>query len=204
MKIGLTGSIACGKSTVSAYLRELGYPVVDADAISHALTAPGGAALPALRSAFGDGIFDGGALNRRRLGSLVFSDPHMRERLNAILHPMILSEIESQLLAKDTPDTLVFGDVPLLYECNMERMFDCIWVVHAAREEQIRRLLIRDGLSAEEAARRIDAQMPLEEKCSLADALISTDGPIEDTRQQVLKLLSNAGKGGCHEHPLSR
>ena len=93
MKIGLTGSIACGKSTVSAYLRELGYPVVDADAISHALTAPGGAALDAIRAAFGDAVFDGEALSRRALGSLVFSDPHMRERLNAILHPMILSEI---------------------------------------------------------------------------------------------------------------
>lgn len=190
MKIGLTGSIACGKSTVSAYLRELGYPVVDADAISHALTAPGGDALPALRAEFGDGIFDGEALNRQRLGSLVFSDPAARARLNALLHPMILAEIEAQLLALDTPNSFVFGDVPLLYECGMAHMFDLVWVVHIPREEQIRRLLIRDGLSREEAQRRIDAQMPLDEKRRLADALISTDGPIEDTRRQVLALLA--------------
>lgn len=190
MKIGLTGSIACGKSTVSAYLRELGYPVVDADAISHALTAPGGDALTALRAEFGDGIFDGEALNRQRLGSLVFSDPAARARLNALLHPMILAEIEAQLLALDTPNSFVFGDVPLLYECGMAHMFDLVWVVHIPREEQIRRLLIRDGLSREEAQRRIDAQMPLDEKRRLADALISTDGPIEDTRRQVLALLA--------------
>ena len=87
MKIGLTGSIACGKSTVSAYLRELGYFVADADAVSHAMTAPGGPALPALRAAFGDGIFDGNTLNRRALGSLVFASEEKRAQLNAILHP---------------------------------------------------------------------------------------------------------------------
>lgn len=192
MKIGLTGSIACGKSTVSAYLRELGYPVVDADAISHALTAPGGDALPALRAEFGDGIFDGEALNRQRLGSLVFSDPAARARLNALLHPMILAEIEAQLLALDTPNSFVFGDVPLLYECGMAHMFDLVWVVHIPREEQIRRLFIRDGLSREEALQRIASQMPQDEKCRRADACISTEGTIEDTRQQIRALLAGA------------
>ncbi len=189
MKIGLTGSIACGKSTVSAYLRELGHPVVDADAISRSLTAPGGAALLALRAAFGEAIFSGDALNRRALGDLVFSDSAKREALNALLHPMIISQIARELDAYDRTNALVFGDVPLLYECAMEPMFDRVWVVSAPRETQIARLLERDGLARADAEKRIDAQMPQEKKRLLADAVIHTDGPIEATRAQVRALL---------------
>lgn len=191
MKIGLTGSIACGKSAVSGYLRELGYFVADADAISRSLTAPGGQALPLLREAFGDGIFDGNVLNRRRLGDIVFGDADRRAQLNAILHPLILRTFQSELEAHDAPDTLVFGDVPLLYECNMAQMFDRIMVVSAPRETQIARLLARDGLSREDAERRIDAQMPLAQKCALADAVINTDGPMENTRAQVRALIDS-------------
>ena len=191
MKIGLTGSIACGKSAVSQYLRELGYFVADADAISRSLTAPGGRALPLLREAFGDGIFDGDVLNRRRLGDIVFGDADRRAQLNAILHPLILSTFQAELEAHDAPDALVFGDVPLLYECNMAQMFDRIMVVSAPRETQIARLLVRDGLSREDAERRIDAQMPLAQKCALADAVIDTDGPMENTRAQVRALIDS-------------
>ena len=191
MKIGLTGSIACGKSAVSQYLRELGYFVADADAISRSLTAPGGQALPLLREAFGDGIFDGDVLNRRRLGSIVFGDADRRAQLNAILHPLILSTFQAELEAHDAPNALVFGDVPLLYECNMAQMFDRIMVVSAPRETQIARLLSRDGLSREDAERRIDAQMPLAQKCALADAVINTDGPMENTRAQVRALIDS-------------
>ena len=189
MKIGLTGSIACGKSTVSAYLRELSIPVVDADAISHALTAPGGPALPALRKAFGDGIFDGELLNRRALGSLVFSDPAQLARLNAILHPMIIAEVRVQMDALDREHPLVVGDVPLLYECGMEKLFDRVWVVSVPRDVQIMRIMARDHLSAQEAAQRIDAQTPLCEKEARADAVIRSDGPIENTRAQVRALI---------------
>ena len=191
MKIGLTGSIACGKSTVSSYLRELGYFVADADAISHRLTAPGGAALPALRAAFGDGVFDGDMLDRRALGSVVFADAKKRDHLNAILHPMIISEIESELNAHDAPDTLVFGDIPLLYECNMAHMFDRVWVVCAPRETQIARLYERDGLNREDAEKRINSQMPLEEKRALGDAAIDTNGPVEYTRARVDALIES-------------
>ena len=191
MKIGLTGSIACGKSAVSQYLRELGYFVADADAISRSLTAPGGQALPLLRETFGDGIFDGDVLNRRRLGSIVFGDAQKRAQLNAILHPLILHTFQSELEAHDAPDALVFGDVPLLYECNMAHIFDRIFVVSAPRETQIARLLVRDGLSREDAERRIDAQMPLAQKCALADAVIDTDGPMENTRAQVRALIDS-------------
>ena len=194
MKIGLTGSIACGKSTVSAYLRETGIPVVDADAISHAMTAPGGAALPAIRKAFGSAVFEGEILNRRALGSLVFADPAQLERLNAILHPMIIAEVHAQLDALDQTHPIVVGDVPLLYECGMAHLFDRVWVVSVPREVQIQRIIERDKLTAKEAAQRIDAQMPLSEKESLADAVIHSDGPIEATHAQVRTLL-------CNSHP---
>ena len=191
MKIGLTGSIACGKSAVSQYLRELGYFVADADAISRSLTAPGGQALPLLREAFGDGIFDGDMLNRRRLGGIVFGDADKRAQLNAILHPLIIRTFQTELNEHDAPDALVFGDVPLLYECGMAQMFDRIFVVSASRETQIARLLARDGLSRKDAERRIDAQMPLAQKCALADAVIDTDGPMENTRAQVRALIES-------------
>lgn len=194
MKIGLTGSIACGKSTVSAY-RARSCAVVDADGISRALTAPGGAALPALREAFGASVFDGDALNRRALGSLVFADAGKRAQLDAILHPMILAKIAAQLDAQEHAqdhaqgEAIVVGDVPLLYECGMEAQFDRIWVVSAPREVQLDRLRARDGLPREEAERRIDAQMPLEEKIRRADAVIDTNGSLAHTQRQVDALL---------------
>ncbi|MBP3656540.1 MAG: dephospho-CoA kinase [Clostridia bacterium] len=190
MKIGLTGSIACGKSTVSSYLRQLGYDVVDADAISRSLTEPGGPALPAIRGAFGDTVFDGDALNRRALGALVFGDEQKRQTLNALLHPMIISQVTAELTTLDREGRLVFGDIPLLYECGMESLFDRIWVVSAPLETQIARLSARDGLSEEEAVRRICSQMPLEEKRRRADAVIDTDGPIPNTQRQVRALLA--------------
>ena len=189
MKIGLTGSIACGKSTVSAYLRALGHVVVDADAISHSLTAPGGAALDAIREAFGDGVFDGDVLDRRTLGSVVFSSPEKRETLNAILHPMIISTIQAEMDTHDAPDQLVFGDIPLLYECDMAHMFDQVWVVSVPEYVQLDRIVMRDGLSREDAQKRIDAQMPLAKKRALADAVIDSSGSIENTRCQIDALI---------------
>lgn len=189
MKIGLTGSIACGKSTVSAYLASLGCTIVDADAISRALTADGGAALPAVRQAFGDSVFRGESLDRRALGQLVFSDFQKRDELNAILHPLILREIARQLDALDAPEKLVIGDIPLLYECGMQTLFDAVWVVSVPRETQIERLALRDGLDRTQAEQRIDAQMPLSQKEKLADAVIHTDGTIEQTQRQIDALL---------------
>ncbi len=191
MKIGLTGSIACGKSTVSAYLRTLGHAVVDADAISHALTAPGGRALPPLREAFGDAVFDGDILNRRALGSIVFADEGKRTQLNAILHPMIITSIREELNAFDAPGKLVFGDVPLLFECAMEGMFDRVWVVSVPEEVQLERLRARDSLSQKEALNRIRSQMPLEEKRQRADAVIDSSGSVEQTREKIDVLIAS-------------
>lgn len=189
MKIGLTGSIACGKSTVASYLRALGIPVVDADAISRALTAPGGEALPAIRQAFGDHIFDGGTLNRRKLGDIVFADPAQRAWLEGLLHPIIIEKIQLEMAAHETGSGLVFADVPLLYECGMQSLFDAVWVVSASRRTQIERLYLRNGLGESDAAARIDAQMPLSEKIMLANAVISTEGEEAEMHAQVDALL---------------
>jgi len=190
MKIGLTGSIACGKSTVSSYLRQLGHAVVDADAISHALTAPGGSALPLLREAFGNSIFDGDILDRRQLGALVFTSEEKRAQLNAILHPIIIAQVNDALCQQDAPDRLVFGDVPLLFECGMEAMFDRVWVVGVPEAVQLERLMTRDHLSREEALARIRSQIPLEEKLRRADAVIDSSGTIEETRRQIDRLIA--------------
>ena len=128
-------------------------------------------------------------------GQLVFADAQKRETLNAILHPMILSEIRRQLDRLDAPGQIVVGDVPLLFECGMESMFDTVWVVRATRETQIQRLFERDGLSREQAERRIDSQMPPDEKIRRANAVIDTDGSIEQTHRQVDALLEAAVSG---------
>lgn len=198
MKIGLTGSIACGKSTVAAMIREAGWPVADADAVSRALTAPGGEALPRLREAFGDAVFDGDALDRRALGRLVFEEPAQRERLNAILHPLIIRRVLAEVAS--APGPLAFADVPLLYECRMEGFFDRVWVVSAPEETQLARLCERDGLSPREAARRIGAQMPLAEKRRRADAVIDTGASLTATRAQVARLLDALAQ----QPPISR
>lgn len=190
MKIGLTGSIACGKSTVSTYLRESGCDIVDADALSRALTAPGGRALPAIREAFGSSVFDGAVLDRRKLGALVFSDAAKRDQLNALLHPLILSEIDEQMNHLDGPGRIVVGDVPLLFECGIQSWFNCIWVVSVPRRIQIERLTARDSLTPLEAGRRIDAQLPLEDKIRQADAVIDNSGSVQETIRQVDALLT--------------
>ena len=192
MKIGLTGSIACGKSTVSSYLRTIGYTVVDADAISREITAPGGIALPALRDAFGSTVFFAdGTLNRRMLANTVFGNPERLAQLNAILHPMIIGEIVRQLHEAEAGADIVFGDVPLLFECGMEEHFQQIWVVCAPQDVQIARLFERDGLSQAQALQRIQAQMPQAEKIRRADAVISTEGSIPDTQAHVRRLLAS-------------
>ena len=117
--VGLTGGIACGKSHVSRELRALGVPVMDADAISHGLTAPGGAALPAIREAFGDDIIDGETLNRKALGALVFSDDEKRRQLEGILHPLILQTMLQETAASAAP--IVAWDVPLLFETGLDQ-----------------------------------------------------------------------------------
>ena len=188
--IGLTGGIACGKSTLSQALRDLGAPVIDADEISHRLTAPGGAALPAIRKAFGGGVFDPeGNLDRRKLGGVIFSDGESRQKLNAILHPLIFREMEEQSMAWERRGApAVIWDVPLLFESGMEGRCGQVWCASLSREEQLRRLIKRDGLSLEQALNRINSQMPLEAKRRRSDVVIDTSGTVEESAAAIQKL----------------
>ena len=195
--LGLTGGIACGKSHVAAELRALGVPVLDADAISRALTAPGGEALPAVRAAFGDGVFDGDALNRRALGQVVFQDEVARARLEAIIHPLVIARIRRETEASGAD--IVGWDVPLLYETGMDAYCDEVWCVYVTEQEQLRRVIRRDRLDQAGAQARMDSQMPLAEKKRRAAHRISTMGSRAATRHHVRSLLRDLQRRLRHE-----
>lgn len=185
--IGLTGGIACGKSTIAQMLRELGASVVDADAVSAQLTAPGGRALAPIREAFGDGVFfPDGAIDRRTLGAIVFSDAEALGRLNAATHPLIrekmLEEIET---CRKMGASIVVLDVPLLFEAGFDDLADVTVCASAPEAVQIKRLKERNGLSREQALARIRSQWPLSEKERRCDAVIQTDVPLEELRARV-------------------
>ncbi|MCQ2453540.1 MAG: dephospho-CoA kinase [Clostridia bacterium] len=195
--IGLTGGIACGKSTVARYLRTLGVPVLDADAISHELTAEGGEALPQIRAVFGDEVFNGEVLNRRALGQAVFGHPEALEKLNAILHPLVIGRMQRQ--TGESAAAVLVWDVPLLFETGMDRLCDETWCVTVRRGTQIRRIHRRDHLPAAEAEARIDAQMPLDEKAKRADHVIQNDRPLGETQKRARRLLRAAERSMRHE-----
>jgi len=184
--IGLTGGIACGKSNLTSALLSVGAVVIDADEISRALTAPGGQALPAIRAAFGDEVFEGDALNRQKLAGLVFFVAQALKKLNAITHPLIFAEMDRQTALFQAQPALVL-DVPLLFETGADKRCDEIWCAYAPREVQLARLLQR-GLSLDEAIRRIDSQMPSEEKARLSQHVIRTTGTKEESAAQAIAL----------------
>ena len=199
MVIGLTGGIATGKSTATAFLREAGIPVIDADEVARAVVEPGQPALAELAAAFGPSILlPGGSLDRKRLGDLVFGDAAARQRLNAITHPYIHQAIGVQTEALAATGTqFIVLDVPLLFESGMDRDVDRVWVVAASAAQQLARLMERDALSEAEARRRIESQMPLADKIRRADAVIDNSGSREATRTRLRYLLEALpDKGG--------
>lgn len=186
--VAVTGGIACGKTTLLAALRQKGAQVIDADQISRFLTSDGGMALPPIRDAFGDAVFTPcGALDRAKLGECIFSDSQKRETLNAILHPMIRSEIARRLsLFRQADEKLVFLDIPLLYEAHMESLCDEVWCVYLPYQAQLKRLMARNRLTQAQARKRIESQMPLERKKALADFVIDTSGTPQQSAQKAL------------------
>ena len=189
--IGLTGGIACGKSTVAEYLEKQGLFVIDADAISHEVTAPGGEALAPIAEAFGQGVFlPDGQLNRRALGELVFSDAGLRRTLEGIIHPLVQRRIVQAIReAGQKGEKAVVLNVPLLFETGMDALCDECWVVSLDRETQIKRLMARDALSASEAEKRIESQMSQDDKLRRANVVIKTGRPIELTHAELNGLL---------------
>lgn len=187
--IGLTGGIASGKSTVSAYLRRLGATVVDADVLAREAVAPGSAGLAAVVREFGEQMLTAdGTLDRRRLGDVVFRDADARARLNAIVHPYVRQRMQEEIAAADAAGLpAIVLDVPLLFEGGLNKMCDEVWVVLADVEQQQARLQARDGFDEAAAAARIAAQWPLSEKAAMATVVIDNRGTIAETEAQVQK-----------------
>ncbi|GAB4123999.1 MAG: dephospho-CoA kinase [Roseiflexaceae bacterium] len=187
--IGLTGNIACGKSTVVAQLRELGAHVVDADAITHQLQQPGQAVYQAIIAAFGPTILSeaGGPINRRALAAIVFSDPAELKRLEQIVHPAVHDAIESWLeQARTAGARVAVIDAIKLIEAGWPESCDAIWVVACQPAQQLERLMRTRGMSEAEAQRRIEAQPPQADKIAHADVVIDNSGTLAATHAQVL------------------
>lgn len=191
LRVGLTGSIGVGKSFVASVFEELGAHVLDADQTAREVVMPGRPGLKAITDAFGEEILNAdGTLDRKQLGALVFADEAKRQQLNALLHPFIIAR-QDQILkeweAKD-PDGIGIVDAALMIESGGYRRFDKLIVVHCRPEVQLERLMLRDKLSLDEAQRRIDSQMPQEEKQKFADYLIDTSDGFDLTREQTIKV----------------
>ena len=189
--IGLTGGIACGKSTVSRALCALGAAIIDADALAHELSQPGQPIFNAYVERFGREIVTaGGTLDRAAIAVRVFADPAVRAEVDAIAHPLIRIAAEERLrAARAAGKKAAVLDVPLLFEAGWDVLADEVWVVALPAEEQLARLLARDkSMSEGEARARISAQMPLAEKCARADVVIDNSGTKEETRDYVGKL----------------
>ncbi len=189
MIIGLTGGIACGKSTVSAYLREKGIPVVDADVVARQIVEPGTVGLQQIVDIFGrEYLLPDGSLNRAMLGKKVFAEPKALEQLNAITGPLILEEMKRQL---QVPEPIIVLDAALLLEKEVyHQLVDTVWVVTADADIQLNRLVTRNGYSVQQAQDRINSQMTSAERIAMADAVIDNNGTQEETRDQVDALLS--------------
>ena len=191
LSVGLTGSIGVGKSFVTSVFVELGCRVLDADQTAREVVMPGTPGLKALVEVFGEDILaTDGSLDRKRLGALIFADESQRQRLNHILHPFIIArqdEILNGWEAED-PDGIGIVDAALMIESGGYKRFDKLIVVHCRPEVQLERLMLRDKLSREEALRRINSQMPQEEKQRFADYLIDTSDGFELTRSRSVEI----------------
>ena len=188
--IGITGGIASGKSTVTEFLRQQGYQVIDADQVVHELQEPGGRLYQALLSAFGSAILrEDGRLDRPKLGAMIFGNPQLLEQSSQIQNQIIREELAGRRDMLAETEDIFFMDLPLLFELQYEDWFDQIWLVDVTKETQLSRLMTRNALSQEEAEKRIAAQLSLQEKRKRADVLIDNNGSLEETRQQIRNAL---------------
>lgn len=185
MIIGLTGSIASGKSLVSNYLKQKNYQIIDCDEISHyVLTIP--SVILLLEKEFGKQIIIDGVVNRKLLAEIVFNDVEKKSQLELIVFPEILEEIKKQIKEKKG---IVFLDAPLLFEYNLEYLTEKIIVVKSDKEVQIQRLIKRDNINEEYALKKIQSQLPIEEKEKYANFIIDNSLSIENTYNQVDQIL---------------
>jgi dephospho-CoA kinase len=191
LRVGLTGSIGVGKSFVAGVLAELGAHVLDADRTAREVVEPGSPGLRAVVEHFGQEVIrEDGTLDRELLGAAIFGDERKRARLNSILHPYIIARQDGFLRAWETEDPKGIGivDAALMIESGGYRRFDKLIVVHCAADKQLQRVMSRNNLSREEAEKRIQAQMPQEEKKQFADYLIDTSEGFDVTRKRATEI----------------
>ena len=188
--IGITGGIASGKSTVTEFLRQKGFQVVDADAVVHQLQKPGGRLYQVLVEHFGEKVLlENGELNRTLLASLIFSNPEEQEWSKRTQGEIIREELAALRNQFAQTEALFFMDIPLLFEQNYASWFDETWLVYVNRDVQLERLMKRDQISKEAAESRLNSQWPLERKISLASHSLDNNGNQEQLIAQVVQLL---------------
>ena len=196
MNIGITGSIACGKSTVSDYLKDKGYTIIDADKLGHvALTSED--VKRRLSETFGANILVNNEISREVLGRLVFGNDNNLKKLNNIIHPKI-KELILKLQEQHKDEDRVFLDIALLYEANFVDLVEKVAVVYVDEDVQLERLMTRNFLSKEEALKRIESQMSPQEKASLGDFVINNSYSKQDTFQQIDEILEKLKRGDKH------
>ena len=190
-RIGLTGSIATGKSTVTNMLKELGAFVIDCDKTARDVVAPGTRGLAKIEAAFGKAaVAADGSMDRVYIGDLVFRNPEMKKRLENILFPLIFEALDKELLRleREGATPVVFLDMPLLYEVKYDSYVDEVWLVYVPFEVQLSRLMKRNSYTKEEALLRIHSQISVDKKKSLAQQVIDNSRTLEDTKEQVRSL----------------
>ncbi|MFC5146536.1 dephospho-CoA kinase [Streptomyces aureoversilis] len=188
LRVGLTGGIGAGKSEVSRLLASYGAVIVDSDRIAREVVEPGTPGLAAVVAEFGEAVLTPeGALDRPRLGAVVFADPDRLAALNAIVHPLVRAR-SAELEAAAAPGAVVVHDVPLLAENGLAPLYDLVLVVDAGTETRLDRLVRLRGMTPDEARARMAAQATREDRLAVADFVIDNDGPIEALRRQVEKV----------------
>jgi len=199
LRVGLTGGLASGKSTVAGFFRELGAFHLDADRLAHELIAPGGGAEREVISRFGGGILGtDGAINRKALAAIVFSDPQALADLNAIVHPKVRKEIAQRIADQESgasPAEVALVDAALLVESGIQRDLDALIVVACPEPVQIARAVARGGLTEAEARARIAAQAPLAQKVAVADFVVDNGASLGETKRQVTRVWDALGGG---------
>jgi len=199
LRVGLTGGIASGKSTVASLLRDRDCQVLELDPLGHELLEPGQSAYDEVVREFGTGILGpGDKVDRTKLGAIVFSDPAKRERLNQILHPRILQVVRQWFSALDRPEgpDLAVAEAALIIEAGFQKELDKLIVCWARPDQQLARLMER-GLSREQASQRIAAQMPADEKRALADEVIDCSGSFQETERQLEMVFAKLQKAAA-------
>ena len=186
-RIGLTGGIASGKSTVGRLLEDRGWPVLDADRYAREALAPNTKSACAVVERYGAVVGNASALNRAELGQIVFTNPVERQWLEQLVHPLVRQRFEQELQSLQAAPVVVLM-IPLLFETGLETLCNEVWLVDCELQQQLDRLLLRDQLSVADAQARVDAQWPLSRKRALADLVINNSGNVDDLRDQLNRL----------------